>query len=221
MATGCCSTRRRMRSATVTAERRRAIGQDDRELLAAVARHGVHRAHALQQALAPPPAARGRRPAWPRVSLTCLKWSMSTISTNAGSPARATRSISRASATRKLAPVGEARQRRRGSRGRTMHRAPPAARPDRRAPATRNRTAASNCSAAVHPAAAARPGVAVWNRWARCGRGWGAASHAGQRCGPGSLAARPLCGPREQGCGFGLHRPQSPRAPQVVLACGR
>ena len=40
--------------------------------------------------------------AWPWVSLTLLKWSMSSASSSAGSPARATRSISRASAISKL-----------------------------------------------------------------------------------------------------------------------
>ena len=50
---------------------------------------------------------------WPWVSLTRLKWSMSIISTSAGSPARATRSISRAIASsnwRRLAsPVSASR----------------------------------------------------------------------------------------------------------------
>ena len=95
------------------AEGRRAVGQDDRELLAAEARHRVHRAHAVVQRLRRRPGAPGRRPAWPWVSLTFLKWSMSSISTRAGSPARATRSISRASASsnwRRLArPVSASR----------------------------------------------------------------------------------------------------------------
>jgi hypothetical protein len=82
--------------------RRGAVGQHDGKFLAADARHQVHRAHAVQQrgghrTITWSPAA------WPQVSLTRLKWSMSIgTSSSAGSPLRATRSTSRASASSKL-----------------------------------------------------------------------------------------------------------------------
>jgi hypothetical protein len=73
------------------AEGRRAVGQDDRATVS------IGRTQLISDAAT---AFSTRSPAaWPWVSLTILKRSMSTISTSAGSPARATRSISRASAS--------------------------------------------------------------------------------------------------------------------------
>ncbi len=86
----------RMRSATVTPNDRRAVGQDDGEFLAADARHRVHRPHAVRAIDWATDCGSTMSPAaWPCWSLTALKWSMSSISSSAGSRTRATRSISR------------------------------------------------------------------------------------------------------------------------------
>ena len=95
----------------VLAEERRAVGQDHRELLAAEARHRVHRPDAVARARRAT-ALRTMSPAgWPCASLTRLKWSMSIISTSAGSPARATRSTSLRERQLEVAAVGQAGER--------------------------------------------------------------------------------------------------------------